>query len=81
MHYKLCFVAGDATHLITAEEYADLGVADFRKLWREIVTFINAEKTPIFPPLYCMVRSSFLVGFTSRLLVNVSASSINFDPL
>ena len=57
MYRTICFVLffpGERTHQIPVEGLAKRDDT-YRKIWLDLLGFVNPEQTAIFPPVYCRV--------------------------
>ena len=55
---------GERTHQIPVEGLAKRDDS-YRKIWLDLLRFVNPEQTPIFPPVYCRVS---LVNYSWKLI-------------
>lgn len=53
-NYKFLYLLGERTHQIPIEGLAKKEDT-YRKIWLDLLRFVNPEQTAIFPPIYCWV--------------------------
>ena len=69
---------GERTHQIPIEGLAKKEDT-FRKIWLDLLRFVNPEQTAIFPPVYCRVGKSDLINNSFNIVIgNPHIIVINF---
>ena len=72
--------SGERTHQIPIEGLAKKGDT-YRKIWLDLLRFVNPEQTALFPPVYCRVgkcKFIFYIGFKCNLLIMTGNKIIYF---